>query len=60
MSTAQVPAGRYVGQRILRREDPRLITGHGSYVDDVRLPGMLHLRSPAARSGTLENHVDQP
>jgi aerobic carbon-monoxide dehydrogenase large subunit len=43
---------RFVGQRVQRREDGRLITGHGSYVDDVSLPGMLHaafLRSDAAR-----------
>src|SRR5215467_6200972 len=40
---------KFVGERIKRREDPRLITGTGIYVDDVRLPGMLSaivLRSP--------------
>ena len=26
-----------------RREDPRLITGLGTYVDDIKLPGMLHM-----------------
>jgi carbon-monoxide dehydrogenase large subunit len=35
-------AGRFVGQSVARREDPRLLTGHGRYVDDVQLPGMLH------------------
>jgi carbon-monoxide dehydrogenase large subunit len=38
-----------VGARVLRKEDPRLLTGEGSYVDDVSLPGMVHahvLRSP--------------
>ncbi|HLK42030.1 MAG TPA: molybdopterin cofactor-binding domain-containing protein [Thermoleophilia bacterium] len=35
-------AGRFVGQSIKRREDPRLVTGHGRYVDDVVVPGMLH------------------
>ena len=62
MSTAQVPAGRYVGQRILRREDPRLITGHGSYVDDIRLPGMLHLafaRSPFGHARITSIGLDQ-
>jgi aerobic carbon-monoxide dehydrogenase large subunit len=38
-----------VGTPIKRREDPRLITGQATYVDDVKLHGMLHmaiLRSP--------------
>jgi len=46
-------AGRFVGQSIKRREDPRLLTGHGSYVDDVVVPGMLHasfVRSDLARA----------
>ena len=34
---------RSVGARILRREDPRFLTGAGTYVDDVDLPGMLHV-----------------
>ena len=45
-------AGRFVGQKVLRREDPRLLTGHGRFVDDVMLPGMLHctfVRSDVAR-----------
>src|ERR1700746_2093374 len=40
-----------VGQRIRRREDPRLITGTATYVDDIQMPGMHHaciLRSPHA------------
>jgi carbon-monoxide dehydrogenase large subunit len=50
MSTST--AGRFVGQSVKRREDPRLLTGHGRYVDDVVLPGMLHctfVRSDVAR-----------
>src|SRR5579884_272174 len=38
-----------VGSPIKRREDPRLITGQATYVDDIKLPGMLYmavLRSP--------------
>jgi carbon-monoxide dehydrogenase large subunit len=31
-----------VGQRVLRTEDPRLLTGAGRYTDDVGLPGQLH------------------
>src|SRR6185295_939170 len=34
---------KYVGQRIKRTEDPRLIQGLGHYVDDVRLPDTLHI-----------------
>ena len=39
--------------RMLRKEDPRLIRGQGNFVDDVNLPGMLHLailRSPMAHA----------
>src|SRR5438128_58904 len=38
-----------VGTPVKRREDPRLITGQATYVDDIKLLGMLHmavLRSP--------------
>ena len=38
-----------VGTSIKRREDPRLITGQATYVDDIKLVDMLHmsvLRSP--------------
>ena len=34
---------KLVGQRVKRREDPRLIQGRGTYVDDVKIPGMQHL-----------------
>src|SRR2546430_6222401 len=33
----------YVGQRIKRTEDPRLIQGLAHYVDDIRLPDTLHV-----------------
>src|SRR6266511_1326784 len=39
--------------RMLRKEDPRFIRGKGRYVDDMQLPGMLHLailRSPVAHA----------
>src|SRR2546426_9956044 len=42
---------QYFGQRIKRNEDPRLLTGGGTFVDDVTLPDLLHaavLRSPHA------------
>src|SRR5881397_74846 len=34
---------RALGARIKRREDPRLITGTATYVDDVVPPGLLHV-----------------
>ncbi|MFZ0378598.1 MAG: aerobic carbon-monoxide dehydrogenase large subunit [Solirubrobacteraceae bacterium] len=39
--------------RMRRKEDPRFIRGQGYFVDDVKLPGMLHgaiLRSPVAHA----------
>ncbi len=46
-------ATRYVGARVHRVEDARLLTGHGTYVDDIALPRMLHacfVRSDFARA----------
>lgn len=34
----------YVGQRVRRREDLKFITGKGTYVDDLEVPGMLYLK----------------
>ena len=42
-----------IGAKIHRREDPRLITGHGRYIDDMTRPGMAHMvvvRSPHAHA----------
>lgn len=44
---------RYAGVRVNRVEDARLLTGRGTFVDDVSLPGMLHacfVRSSFARA----------
>jgi carbon-monoxide dehydrogenase large subunit len=44
---------RYVGKRIARTEDDKLLKGQGSYVDDLHLPNMLQgavLRSPHAHA----------
>jgi len=44
---------KFIGDRLLRKEDPRLVQGHGRYVGDIALPGMLHaaiLRSPHAHA----------
>jgi aerobic carbon-monoxide dehydrogenase large subunit len=51
-----------VGSRIKRREDPRLIMGRGTYVDDVQLPRMTYaaiLRSPYAHARIRSINVDQ-
>ncbi|OBF41060.1 xanthine dehydrogenase [Mycobacterium sp. ACS1612] len=52
-------APRYAGARVARVEDNRLLTGRGTFVDDVIRPGMLHacfVRSPFARAklGTID------
>ncbi len=47
------PTGTGIGQPVRRREDLRLITGHGSYSDDLSLPGQVYavmLRSPHAHA----------
>ncbi|GHJ25976.1 dehydrogenase [Streptomyces hygroscopicus subsp. sporocinereus] len=44
-----------VGRSVARREDPRLLSGRGRFVDDIELPGMLHaqfVRSTVAH-GTI-------
>lgn len=54
-------AARYVGASVARKEDKRLLTGHGLYVDDVVLPGMLHaafLRSDVAKGAITGLDVD--
>jgi carbon-monoxide dehydrogenase large subunit len=43
MATNAPVLPKLVGQRIKRREDPRLIQGRGTYVDDVKIAGMLHM-----------------
>jgi len=34
---------RYIGKRLKRNEDPKLLTGQALFTDDVHLPGMLHV-----------------
>ena len=46
-------AARYLGRSVSRKEDQRLLTGHGLYVDDVRVVRTLHaafVRSDLARA----------
>ncbi len=53
MTTRTPPEIGGMGHSVRRKEDPRFIRGKGSYVDDFKLPGMLHLdivRSPMAHA----------
>lgn len=55
MSTVEEGAGGngFVGRAMRRKEDPRLITGQGTYVEDITLPGTLYaaiVRSPEAHA----------
>lgn len=43
MSTEQDSSTNLIGASIRRVEDPPLLTGEGCYVDDVKLPDMLHV-----------------
>jgi carbon-monoxide dehydrogenase large subunit len=42
MATTITKTETLVGKRIRRQEDPRLITGTATYVDDIKMPGMHH------------------
>src|ERR1041385_244050 len=49
MATTITKTETLVGKRVRRREDPRLITGTATYLDDIQMPGMHHaciVRSP--------------
>ena len=55
MATAE----KYIGSTVLRKEDPDLLTGQASFVDNQTMPGMLWMymvRTPFAH-GTI-NRVD--
>ena len=44
---------RLIGEPVERREDARLLTGRARFIDDIRLPNLLHaavLRSPHAKA----------
>jgi carbon-monoxide dehydrogenase large subunit len=67
--TATVPAGaigagagRWLGQSVPRKEDPKLLSGRGRYIEDVVVPGMLHaafVRSDVARGRILSVDVEE-
>ncbi len=53
MTATETAPASVIGQRMLRREDPALITGESKFTSDLKLPGALHLavvRSPHAHA----------
>lgn len=53
MSITQERTTSIIGQRMLRREDPALLTGEAKFTNDLVIPGALHLavlRSPYAHA----------
>ncbi len=52
---------RYIGASIRRREDTRLLTGRGRFVDDIELPEMVHMavyRTPYAHARIRAVNLD--
>src|ERR671916_128802 len=65
MATTIEAPEKLVGKSIRRREDPKLMTGSGNFLDDIRLPGLSYaavLRSPVAhaRIGGVDTNVATP
>src|SRR5215813_2695988 len=67
MATTIAKPEPLVGKKVRRREDPRLITGTATYVDDIKMPGMHHaciVRSPHAaakiKGVSLQSAKDHP
>lgn len=53
MTATEIAPAPVIGQRMLRREDPALLTGEARFTNDLDLPGALHLalvRSPHAHA----------
>src|SRR6266496_143064 len=53
LTESSVEMGRYIGSRMLRKEDALLVTGHGRFLDNLSLPGMVWVavvRSPMAHA----------
>ena len=53
MTAVETEHKGWLGRSVKRKEDARFIVGRGNYVEDIKLPGMLHmaiLRSPYAHA----------
>ena len=62
MTTRTPPEIGGMGHSVPRKEDPRFIRGKGNYVDDLKLPGMLHLdivRSPMAHARIVSINAEK-
>jgi carbon-monoxide dehydrogenase large subunit len=60
--SAQETEIRGIGHSVKRKEDARFIRGKGTYIDDIHLPGMLHmaiLRSPFAHAKINSINTDE-
>src|SRR5262249_60897600 len=56
-------APRLTGRSVKRVEDPRLLAGRGTYLDDLRLPRLLHVafvRSPHAHAHVRRVDLEHP
>ena len=62
MASTITQVEKLVGKRIRRREDPRLLTGTATYVDDIQMPGMHYaaiVRSPHAAARERQDTTGQ-
>jgi len=53
---------KWIGKSMARVEDQRLLTGHGGYIDDIKLPNMAHaavLRSDRAHAKIVSIDVSK-
>jgi aerobic carbon-monoxide dehydrogenase large subunit len=61
MPTSEGDRQPYVGRPVRRTEDAKLVTGRGQYVDDIKMPGLVHLaflRSPHAHARVTSLRTD--
>ena len=52
-TTETLTTGRVVGTPVLRKEDQKLVTGNGQFIDNINLPGQVWVavvRSPYAHA----------
>lgn len=59
---AKTTANLLFGKSLRRSEDPRLLSGHGKYVDDVRIPSLLNsivVRSPYAHARVKKIEISE-
>ncbi|HET9544557.1 MAG TPA: hypothetical protein VFO88_03190, partial [Gaiellaceae bacterium] len=53
MAATEMKPGSYIGARVARKEDRKLLTGQSRFIDDLTLPGMVWasvVRSPFAHA----------